>query len=167
MGRSRLQTQALGWELWETGYIPWSLKIAHPFVFHKQVSRDGRLGLRICSLPEKFYPCLRDFCTGFAVLGCLRRVSWGVAWCLRQQGCREHRAPRFQPASGTKECSVPRSATKSAHRTGRWWPYQCGGHTGHCCSSPLQWQLLPYSGFLFLLTLPKAELPIILSLSQL
>lgn len=58
-------------------------------MFHKQVSRDGRLeGHKICSWPEKVYPCLRDFCTGFTVLGCLWLVSWAGAWCLRQ-GCRE------------------------------------------------------------------------------
>lgn len=144
------------------GFIPWSLKIAHPFMFHKQVSTEGRLeGIRIYFLPEKRYPYLRDLCNGFRVLRCLWPISLAAAWRLRQQGCRQGRTSGVQPTNSTKEFSVPRSATKSAPRargvlrTGRWWSNQHGGSIHHWCSSPLQGQpftLQPLLSFFHLLT---------------
>ena len=74
-------------------------------------------GLKICSLPKKFYPYPKNLCTRFGVLTCLQAASLVVAWCLRYQGCgnAEPLSESLQVALRNAQL-VPGPTTESAPR---------------------------------------------------
>lgn len=53
-------------------------------------------GLKICSLPEKFYPYLRNLYTGFRVLGCLWSVFIGGCLVFETAGLQTVQDPLIQ-----------------------------------------------------------------------